>query len=444
MRASAFLGLGLIAVLVGCGPTIGREVSKGAAEDSVNVLSQVRQEVAFHQDRVKNDPKGALGWVMLSESYLKLARLTDDDEAAVEGEKAALESLKIREVNNARAAMRVTEARLHQHRFADAEDSVRMAVRLSGGEIQTIRLLGDVLLELGKYEEFGREVLDDPGLNAIPEGKAVSARWYELKGDFHGGIALLEEAAVQIRQGRGTDVPEMSWYLSQAGWMALRGGDFEQAEAAFGRALKLNSDDRKAMAGQTRLAFERREFGSVLAWANKANAIAPLTDVLGWKLMALKELGNEEAAELVYEEILRLNHLTPGEPMNAGHPHDHADGDHNHEHSSGHSHDHDHELDGGRHTHHRLLARLLADLGRELKFAHLAAEEDLKWRKDIYAYDTFSWATYLYWLLDSEAKVEGNGLLNEAKDAMTLALRTGTKDAEILSHAKEISAARPR
>ncbi|ARU42458.1 hypothetical protein CCB80_15390 [Armatimonadetes bacterium Uphvl-Ar1] len=442
MRAFAILGLGLIAVLVGCGPTIGREVGKGTTEDSVVVQDQIRQEIAFHQERVENDPKGALGWVMLSESYLKLARLADDDEAAVEGEKAAMESLKIREVNNARAAMRVTEARLHQHRFADAEDSARMAVRLSGSEIQAIRQLGDVLLELGKYEEFGREVRDEPGLNAIPEGKAVLARWYELKGDFRGGSALLEDAAGQIRDGRGGDVPEMSWYLSQAGWMALRGGDLERAEAAFGRALKLNSGDRKALAGQARLALERREFGSVVAWADQANAIAPLTDVLGWKLLALKQLGNEDEAELVFGEILRLNHFEAGESLSAGHSQNHGNAAHSHEHSSGHS--HDHELDGGRHTHHRLLARLLADFGRELKFAHLAAEEDLKWRKDIYAYDTFAWATYRYWLLDPEAKVEGNGLLNEAKDAMALALRTGTKDSEILRHSKEIFAARPR
>lgn len=438
MKSSAFLGFGLMIGLVGCGPTIGREVSKGIAQESVDLRSQVRQEIAFHQDRVKNDPKGALGWVMLSESYLKLARLADDDKAAVEGEKAALESLKIREVNNARAAMRVTEARLHQHRFADAEDSARLAVRVSGGEIQAMRQLGDVLLELGKYEEFGREVLDEPGLDAIPEGKAVLARWYELKGDFQGGSALLEEAADQIRKGRGRAVPEMSWYVSQAGWMALRGGDLERAEAAFGRALKLNSDDRKALAGQARLALERREFGSVIALADLANGIAPLTDVLGWKLIALKELGKFDEAELAYDEILRLNHLTPGEPMNTGHTHSHVDGDHDHGHS------HEHDFEGGRHTHHRLLARLLADVGRELRFAHLAAEEDLKWRKDIYAYDTFAWATYRYWLLDPEAKVEGNGLLVEAKDAMKLAMRTETKDAEILRHAEEIFAARPR
>jgi hypothetical protein len=92
-----------------------------------------------------------------------------------------------------------------------------------------------------------------------------------------------------------------------------------------------------------------------------------------------------------------------------------------------------------RHTHSRLFAKFLADSGRDLRAAHHMAEEDLQWRKDIHAYDTFAWATYRFWKLDPAAKrEEGDGLLREAQVAIKQALSTGTQDAEIRRHAQQI------
>lgn len=420
----------LMILMVGCvGADHSTAVEGGDIPTVVSTedqVAEIQSEIDFHSERVKNDPEGAIGLAMLSESYLALARLKDDDAAAVAAERAARESLAVRQVNNSRAAMRLTEALLHQHRFVDAEESARLAVRLSGRDGQSIRLLGDVLLELGKYDAFEQEILSDLRFAEAPESRAVLARWRELNGDPVGAKTELQAAANAIRDAQGRDVPAMAWYITQQGWVALRHGDLGAAKLNFEEALRIYPSERRALAGMTRWALDAGHFEDAIGWADRANDIAPLTDVLGWKLLALKELGNDKAVEEVFGAIQELNSV-------GGHHH-HAHGTHSHSHAG----------DAGRHTHNRLYAQVLSEFGKDLQTAHHAAEEDLQWRKDIYAFDTFAWATFLYWKNDPKAADEGDVLLREAQAAMKQALRTGSQDIALVRHAEQIFAAQPR
>src|SRR5579862_2490226 len=61
---------------------------------------QKDRDVAFHEGRVKRDPKGAIGWAMLSGAYVNRSRESDSYADAVKGEMAARRSLALRTKGN--------------------------------------------------------------------------------------------------------------------------------------------------------------------------------------------------------------------------------------------------------------------------------------------------------------------------------------------------------
>lgn len=390
-------------------------------------LAELNKAIEFNQSRVTRDPQGAIGFAMLSEAYLAVARLNDDDEAAHKAELAARRSLEIRTANNGRAARRLTEALLAQHRFVEARESAELAMQVSGNDPQSVRQFGEVLLELGDYPEFRKLIGSHGDLKDSPEGLAMMARWHEVIGEPSISISLLKQAIDAVGNSGPGHESVLSWYQAQLGWAMVRNGDLQGAKAAFESALQTNSLERKALAGMAKIAFDQQDWKMVIALSKEANSIAPLTDVMGWEVIALEKLGKVAQSDELLEKIQKVNQLTQEEIEGKVHVHGSED-----------------QGAASRHTHSRLYSRFLADWGRHLEFAHHAAEEDLQWRKDIHAYDTFAWATYRFWLLDPKARIEGDGLLREAQIAIKKALSTGTKDAEIVAHSREILTAKPR
>jgi tetratricopeptide (TPR) repeat protein len=72
------------------------------------------------------------------------------------------------------------------------------------------------------------------------------------------------------------------------------------------------------------------------------------------------------------------------------------------------------------------LARFLADRGEKLDEAVLIAEAAVKVRHDIFTEDALAWVYFKA------------GRIEEARRAIRLALRTGTRDRDILRHAEAI------
>jgi tetratricopeptide (TPR) repeat protein len=78
--------------------------------------------------------------------------------------------------------------------------------------------------------------------------------------------------------------------------------------------------------------------------------------------------------------------------------------------------------------HNRDLALFYADHDRNLKEALALAHKEFEVRSDIYTWDALAWALYK------------NGKYAEASDAMSQAMRLGTKDPMLLFHSGMISA----
>lgn len=379
--------------------------------------AQTDRLIAFHEERVKNDPEGALGWAMLSEAYLAKSRERDDDKAALQAESAARKSLEVRRRNNSRAAIRLSQALLEQHRFSDGLDAAQLAVQLEPSSDPAKRLVAEIHLELGDYDAFRSDLKGLYGLRSEPSGAVLMARWEELQGHNDEAERLLRAAAKDAEKAINSAPETTAWFRTKFGEALWRFGKTEEAEKTLLAALEIDPANYKALAAMTRLKAGTGEWAQVVEWGEKTGRIAQMTDIQGLLADGLKMTGQTEKAEALYQQIEAAN-ATPEMLAMTSHSHSHS------------------KSATKRHTHDRLFSLFLADHARRPLLAHHAAEEDLGNRKDIYAWDTFAWSTFQYWKnVPASETGEGDVLLDEAEVAIDKALSTGVKDARVLYHA---------
>lgn len=389
-------------LLAGCTRTIAPVSTTQAAAPL-----QTTQLIAFHEERVKNDPAGAIGWAMLGEAYLELAREKDDIEMAEKAETAAKKSLALRRSRNERAALLLANAYLEHHEFSEAIGAIRLAEELAPGSEIALRMKADVLMELGRYSE-AKQAVGKLRVDDNPSTMVTVARWKELSGDTDGAILRLKAAIALVDGNVGAGASTKAYFHNRFGETLWRAGFDDEALKSFHRAREICPSDYKTLANLTRLAAHKRAWNDVVDLGGKTAETAHMTDIEGLVALALQKLGRKEEAKAKIEEIDAMNSLD-----------DHL---HGHSHGSGHEHGH---------THDRLYAVLLADQSRHLDVAVRLAAEDLKKRPDVYAWDTYAWALFKA------------GRKAEAKSAMRKALALGTKDRRLAEHAKAIGVEAP-
>ncbi len=363
------------------------------------------EEVRFNEMRVKNDPQGAIGVRQLASAYLTYAREHDSAEYAIKAEAAAKQSLSIRRVGNAGAAIVWADALLEQHRFSEAKSACEEALKIDPHADSALRTMADISFELGEYDAATSFVTSHPELVKDPSGLALLARQSEIHGHLDEAQSYLQQAVDQAESKYELPATTVSWFHVKLGDFLARNGKLEESQRQYETALTLVPTSWKGLAGASRLAALQGNWAGVLEYGQRLNQVAPMTDVVGLMQDAATNLGRPEDAKRFEKQIEAMNAST----ISAGtgpHPNNQKG-----------------------HTHDRMFCLYLANHGKMLDLAQHAATHDLAARKDIYAYDTYGWVTYLW------AKSRGDrASMVEANQALDKALATDSKDAWLHYH----------
>ena len=347
------------------------------------------RNVAFWEGRAKLDPEGFLEWREVASAYLARQRETGDIADAVKAEEAARRSLKIQTRNNAAALQRLGRSLLSQHRFPEA---LKVAL-LATADPSANRLVADVRLELGDYDEAERALAADPPKDEDLNYLALSARIDDVNGRSAAALKRLREAA-KLAAGR-SDMPAetVAWTHTMLGHALIDAGKLDDGERSCRAALDVFPNDYRAMTGMAEAAAWRSDWKAAADWAAKALAVS------GQNPEALKLLGEARAklgdAQGSEDAYARLKTLCKSFPR----------------------------------IYDRHWVLFCADEGRDLKEALEVARKDLELRKDVFAYDALAWASLK------------NGLIPEAEQAMSKALERKTPSAPLHYHAGMIAKA---
>jgi tetratricopeptide (TPR) repeat protein len=386
----AALGLGGT-VLGGSLPAAG----SGPRERAPLAEAAVRdQDIAFYEARAARDPAGALDRMRLASLYLARARETGDEQDVARAETVARASLDRRRAHNSAALAVLAGALLAQHRFTDALGAARELAAAEPDSPAAQALLGEVLLELGRYGEARRVFRPLKSRSHDPAVAPRVARWHELEGRPEEADRLLRAARARARSLHGLSREQRAWFQLRVGELALRYGRLREAGQALDAGLADSPDDHRLLAARARLAAAEHDWNAALMFGQQALAGSLDPATLGLLADAWLARGDTAAArehERVMEVALR------GQPG----------------------------------PFHRAWSLHLLDRRKNVAEVLARAEAELGTRRDVYGWDVYAWALYQ------------SGRRRAARVAMDSALALGTRDPLLLSHARIIAGGHP-
>ncbi|MFN0011783.1 MAG: tetratricopeptide repeat protein [Phycisphaerales bacterium] len=197
---------------------------------------EVYQRVKWMEERLAKEPDDTLALSSLGGTWLWIARQTTRH-ADFEKSAAAFERLLKVNPQTTTAGVGLAQARLGQHRFADALTAAQAAVHAQPALPGVLALLGDVHLALGNtteaaliFEELERTHLTLDSLARVAlvrdaQGRSAEARNAMTEAIEAGG--LLKAEGEQI-----------AWCESMRGEFAFHAGSLEEASTRYANALR--------------------------------------------------------------------------------------------------------------------------------------------------------------------------------------------------------------
>jgi tetratricopeptide (TPR) repeat protein len=183
---------------------------------------------------LRESPKNARGYTLLGLAYQQRARETGNPVFYSKSEQALRRSADL-EPKNAETTSALGSLALARHEFGAAHSLGREAVRLAPYTARNYGVLGDALIELGRYDEAFRTF--DRMSSLRPDLASYSRVSYarELLGRPN---AARRAMALALDAAGGRPEPT-AWVQTQLGKLAWNSGRLDQAQAHYRAALRV-------------------------------------------------------------------------------------------------------------------------------------------------------------------------------------------------------------
>jgi tetratricopeptide (TPR) repeat protein len=343
--------------------------------------------IGLSQRLIQRNPLDARSYYRLGDAYIQKARETGDASYFTRAAEALRKSLAIAPGQS--GALRHLAYVLYSlHDFEGAAAQAARAIELNPTDGHAHGILGDAYLEVGQYaraEEAYRRMLQTDG-DLYSYSRLAGLK--SLRGDVDGAIADLE-GAIEAGTAKRRPAEAVAWTQWQLGAEHWSLGNLRAAEAAYLAALNTFPKYHQALAGLAHVRVAQQRYPEATELYEKAIAIIPQPDYAAALGDVFAKVGRSDDAKKQYALVEYIGRLSALNQI----------------------------------LYNRELAYFYADHDVNLDRALELARRELEVRHDIYAYDVLAWALYK------------NGQPEAAREAMSEALRLGTRDARLFFHA---------
>ncbi|GHH24474.1 tetratricopeptide repeat protein [Streptomyces lanatus] len=196
--------------------------------------------------RLRKRPGDAGAWAVLGAAYVEQGRRTSDPANYPKAERALHRSLEVRE-KNADALSGMAALANARRDYRAARNWSEAALKVDRKEWTAYPQLIEAHTGLGDYKAAKRALDRLLELRSGPAVQARAAALYRDRGWREDAAAALSDAAA------GAEAPaERAAYLERGGQLAWERGDLDVALRHFQEAVRLDPDQRTALAGQGR------------------------------------------------------------------------------------------------------------------------------------------------------------------------------------------------
>lgn len=356
----------------------------GASGAPSTTRDGLARRITEMESRVAARPDDVGAAVLLADALIRQTRVSGNAGLTVQAERVLKTALR-EDPGNYDALRMQGSLYLSQHRFAEAAAVAEKCRAMRPDDAVNYGVLGDAHLELGDYDQafdaFDRMMQLRPG--SASYARVAYAR--ELQGNLRGALQSMQLAA---DASEGGDVEAIAWYHAQVGELYLKLAKPVDAMREFSVASTAFPGHPFAVVGYAKSLEAVGKRSEARALLEDLVKKSPTPDVHARLGDLFHAEGRDQEAERQYALAEAAWRSDAPEPKN--------------------------------------LARFLADRGEKVDEAVVIAEEAIKVRHDIFTEDALAWAYFKA------------GRVEEARRAIRLALRTGTRDRDILRHAEAI------
>jgi tetratricopeptide (TPR) repeat protein len=359
-------------------PAFGAPGAPAASRDGLD------KRIAAMESKLAADPGDVGAAVLLADALIRQSRVTGSAGLVMRAERALAGVLR-EDPGNYDALRMQGSVYLSQHRFAAAVAAGEKCRALRPADPVNYGVIGDAQLELGNYDEafaaFEQMMQRRPGAASY----ARTAYALELKGHLSDA---LESMTLAAGASEGGDREAMAWYRAQVGELYLRLDRPDDAMRWFAEASRAFPGHPFAVTGYAKAIAHMGRQDEARALLEDLAKRAPTPDLYA-QLGDLCAKAGRSAEAARYDVLAEAAWRSDApEPKN--------------------------------------LARFLADRGEKIDEAVRIAEAAANERHDIFTHDALAWAYFKA------------GRTADARRTIQLALRTGTRDRDILRHAAAI------
>lgn len=350
-------------------------------------MASTNEAIRILVGRVERNPQSFINYTTLGRLHFRQARETGDVASYQRAEAALGQALKLFP-GYAPAEAALASVFLAEHRFDEALALAEKVYEKNPGSGMGLATIGDAHLALGNYQEADKAYQELLRRGVKPPVLARLARLTDLKGDKEESLKIIRRAAEE-ELGSGASREAMAWYLLRVGDLYFNTGRVDEAADHYEAALRIFKNYYLALAGLGKARAAQGRYDEAIGLYEQAAAMIPYPATLAALGDLYTKVGDPIQAQLQYDTVEFIAKLGK---MN-------------------------------RQVYNRQLALFYADHDLKLDEALGLASRELEVRKDIYAYDTFAWALFK------------NGRTDAALEAITEAMKLGTRDAKLYYHA---------
>jgi tetratricopeptide (TPR) repeat protein len=357
--------------------------------DPVSPAGSLEGSIAALQDRLRSIPEDWRGFASLGIAYVAQARVTADPSWYPKAEDALRESLRLHDGDNVDALLGLGVLALARHDFEAALARGREAASLNPSGADAYGVIGDALVELGRYDEAfdAFQTMVDTRPDLASYARASYAR--ELLGDVAGAMSAMGLAF----DAAGTP-NDAAWAAHRLGELEFGRGRIAAADRWYERGLELDPGFVPNAAGLATVAWARGDVDGAIDRYGEAVARYPTVEYAAALGDLLASTGRTELAAEQYAVVEAARALAASEGVNV-------------------------DLE---------IAVFDADHG-DPAAAIRAAEREWVRRESVHVADAYAWALY------------ASGRYAEAAEMADRALALGTRSASFLFHAGMIERA---
>ena len=261
-----------------------------------------KEKVEELKQKIRKDPNDVKPRLQLAVIYLTEARITGEHPYYYPAILTILDGVLAIDPKNFEATTFKASVKMSQHQFAEARTIAQAAQKINPDNAYVYGVLVDANVELGNYEEA--VAMSDKMQMLKPSLESYSRASYlrEIYGDYPGSIAAMKLA---VQAGLPGSEPQC-WSKNTLGHLYQTTGQLAQAEAQYAGILAMRPSYAFALRGEAEVLKAKKEYPQALAVLEKAAKIMPEFSFHEEMAEIYTLQGNAEKARNKYAEVVKM------------------------------------------------------------------------------------------------------------------------------------------